>query len=204
MQFRTQIPISKAPIDYNVKMVSLGSCFAENISSKTRYCNFRVIVTIWDNLNPVSQRLINRVVSNTYFTEDVFFYNENWHCYELHRSCLIQIRFLFSINELIDQQGKNSASFTDYYLWNCLGLPLAWKSEIVANCHKYHKKEFDKELLSIPLIELSISNMIAMIRSINPSNSYFYNFASSSYQGWFVQNQLSKSHLFTALHAVLT
>jgi hypothetical protein len=74
--------------------------------------------------------------------------------------------------------------------------------EIVANCQQIPQKEFDKELLSIPLIELSISNTIAMIRSINPSN-LFLQFRQFVISRMVLQNQLSKSHLFTALHAVL-
>ncbi|HEY4629531.1 MAG TPA: GSCFA domain-containing protein, partial [Flavobacterium sp.] len=36
MQFRTKITIPKSdnPIDYNSKIVSLGSCFAENMAEK--------------------------------------------------------------------------------------------------------------------------------------------------------------------------
>jgi len=42
MIFRTQIPILKNnnPIDYNSKVVSLGSCFSENISKKLTFFKF--------------------------------------------------------------------------------------------------------------------------------------------------------------------
>jgi hypothetical protein len=43
MQFTTKIPISKSNnlIDYNSKIVSLGSCFAENMSEKLDYYKFQ-------------------------------------------------------------------------------------------------------------------------------------------------------------------
>jgi hypothetical protein len=43
MQFRTQIPIptSTHPIDYYSKIISLGSCFAVNISEKLDYFKFQ-------------------------------------------------------------------------------------------------------------------------------------------------------------------
>ena len=43
MQFRTKIPISKFqnPITYNSKIISLGSCFAVNMSEKFDYFKFQ-------------------------------------------------------------------------------------------------------------------------------------------------------------------
>ena len=43
MQFRTKISIPKSdnPMDYNSKMVSLGSCFAVNIAEKLDYFKFQ-------------------------------------------------------------------------------------------------------------------------------------------------------------------
>jgi hypothetical protein len=192
-------------------MVSLGSCFAENISSKLDYYKFQSYCNPFGIIfNPVSiERLINRVVSNTYFKEeDVFFYNENWHCYELHSQLSNPDKedFLFSINELIDRTRQKIAQASQIIIT----YGTAWvyrlleSQEIVANCHKMPQKEFDKELLSIPLIELSISNTIAMIRSINPSVNFIFTISPVRHiKDGFVENQLSKSHLFTALHAVL-
>jgi hypothetical protein len=86
MQFRTQIPIPKSnPIDYYSKMVSLGSCFAENMSLKFDYYKFQNQCNPFGIIfNPVSiDKLVSRVVTNNYFKEeDLFFHNEQWH--ELH------------------------------------------------------------------------------------------------------------------------
>ncbi|HAH54108.1 MAG TPA: GSCFA domain-containing protein, partial [Flavobacterium sp.] len=44
MQFTTKIPISKFqnPINYNSKIMTLGSCFAVNISDKFQYYKFQI------------------------------------------------------------------------------------------------------------------------------------------------------------------
>jgi hypothetical protein len=56
MQFRTQIPIplSNHLIDYTVKMVSLGSYFAENISLNLTTKNFKTIAIFGIIFNLIS------------------------------------------------------------------------------------------------------------------------------------------------------
>ena len=73
MKFRTPIPILKSnhPIDYNSKVVSLGSCFAVNISEKFQYFKFQTTTNPFGIIfNPVSiEKIINRVVEQQFFTE---------------------------------------------------------------------------------------------------------------------------------------
>jgi hypothetical protein len=78
MHFRTQIPIPKntQPIDYNSKIISLGSCFAVNMSEKLDYFKFKNSCNPFGILfHPLAiERLIAFAVSKKVFTED-FFYN---------------------------------------------------------------------------------------------------------------------------------
>lgn len=213
MQFRTQIPISQSnhSIDYNVKMVSLGSCFAENISAKLDYYQFQNYCNPFGIIfNPSSiEALIDRVTTNKYFTEkDIFFHNQHWHCFELHShlSNPNKEAFLLAINGLIDdaRQKIEQASHIIITYGTAWIYRLRESQAIVANCHKVPQKEFDKELLSVSSIQESMSNTIAMVRSINPLVNFIFTISPVRHiKDGFVQNQLSKSHLFTALHEVL-
>src|SRR5258705_12439553 len=89
MKFTTKIPISKAShfIDYNSNILSLGSCFAENIGEKFEYFKFQNSVNPFGIIfNPVSiAKIMDRVVNDVQFIEkDIFFHNECWHCFEVH------------------------------------------------------------------------------------------------------------------------
>ena len=213
MQFRTQIPISLSnyPIDYSAKMVSLGSCFAENMSSKFDYYKFQNDCNPFGIIfNPISiEKLLIRIVENNYFTEqDIFFHNEQWHCFELHSqlSNPDKILFLASINELIDSTRRKVVQASHIII--TYGTAWVYRSQqsqqIVANCHKVPQKQFDKELLSITLVQESIANTIKMIHSINSSVSFIFTISPVRHiKDGFVENQLSKSHLFSALHNVL-
>jgi hypothetical protein len=192
-------------------MVSLGSCFAENMSLKLDYYKFQNYCNPFGIIfNPISiEKLINRVVEKSYYTEkDIFFHNEHWHCFELHSQLSNPEKevFLSSINGLIESTREKIEQASQIIItYGTAWIYRLRESQIiVANCHKVPQREFDKELLSVSSIKQSISNTIAMIRSINPRVNFIFTISPVRHiKDGFVENQLSKSHLFTALHAIL-
>jgi hypothetical protein len=213
MQFRTQIPISKSnhPIDYNSKIVSLGSCFAVNMAEKFDYFKFQNTTNPFGIIfNPVSiERIIQRVVKQELFTEkDIFFHNDLWHCYEIHSELsnpdkdlfLSQLNdILFQLNDQITQLSHCLITYGTAWVYRNVA-----SSNIVANCHKVPQKEFSKELLAVETIQKSIQNTIDLIQSVNPNAKFIFTVSPVRHiKDGFVENQLSKSYLFTAVHAVL-
>ena len=211
MNFQTQIPIQKSdfPIDYNSKLLSLGSCFAENMAEKFEYFKFENVVNPFGIIfNPVSlEKLILRSIHKTYFTaNDIFYHNEAWHCYEVHSELSNPDReeFLSNLNQLIDSTNWHIEKST-----HCLiTLGTSWvyrhieSNEIVANCHKVPQKQFVKELLSIAQIEASLQNIISEIHAVNPKCNFVFTVSPVRHiKDGFVENTLSKAHLISALNA---
>jgi len=210
MQFRTQIPISKSnsPIDYNSKVLSIGSCFAENMAEKFDYFKFQNETNPFGIIfNPVSiEKLFDRISKQEMFGEkDVFFHNERWHSYEVHSDLSNSDRqeLLESLNKAIAETHKQIKEATHIIItfgtsWIYRNLE---KDEIVANCHKVPQKQFSKELLSAEAIQKSIQNTIESIQGLNPNINFIFTISPVRHiKDGFVENQLSKSHLFTALH----
>jgi lysophospholipase L1-like esterase len=213
MQFRTQIPLSKSnnPIDYNSKVLSFGSCFAENIAEKFDYFKFQNETNPFGIIfNPVSiEKVIERTVTEKGFTEkDVFFHNERWHSYEVHSDLSNSDRqeLLETLNKAISETNKQLKEATHIIItygtsWIYRNLE---SDEIVANCHKVPQKQFSKELLPVDVIQKSIQNTIDLIQTINPNVNFIFTISPVRHiKDGFAENQLSKSHLFTALHQVL-
>lgn len=213
MQFRTQIPISKSnnPIDYNSKVLSVGSCFAENMAQKFDYFKFQNETNPFGIIfNPVSiEKIFNRVCKQEWFTEkDVFFHNERWHSFEVHSDLSNADReeLLETLNKAITETNKQLKEATHLIItfgtsWIYRNIE---KNEIVANCHKVPQKQFLKELLSVDIIEKNIQSTIASIQDLNPNINFIFTVSPVRHiKDGFVENQLSKSHLFTALHQVL-
>jgi len=77
--------------------------------------------------------------------------------------------------------------------------------KLVANCFKIPQKEFKKELLSVSDINSSLSNVISLIKVNNPKASIITTVSPVRHlKDGFVDNNLSKAHLITAIHQVLS
>jgi len=212
MQFRTQIPLSKInnPIDYNSKLISIGSCFAENMAEKFDYFKFQNLTNPFGIIfNSVSiEKIIERTVQENWFTEkDVFFHNERWHCFEVHSDLSNSDReeLLETLNKAISETNKKLKEATHIII--TYGTSWIYRNiqseEIVANCHKVPQKQFSKELLSVDDIHKSIQNTIDLIQTINPNINFIFTISPVRHiKDGFTENQLSKSHLFTALDQV--
>ncbi len=213
MQFRTKIPIpqSNFPIDYNSKIVSLGSCFALNMAEKLDYYKFQNNCNSFGIIfNPVSiEKIVHKVVNQELFTEkDIFCHNERWHCFDVHSdlSNAKKEALVARLNAMIlstKQQLQEATHIIITYgsSWVYRNIE---SNAIVANCHKVPQKEFKKELLSVETIENSIQNTIGYFQIINPKVNIIFTVSPVRHlKDGFVENQVSKAHLISAIHKVL-
>ena len=211
MNFTTKIPITQNanPIDYNSKIVSFGSCFAENMGDKLLYYKFQTQVNPFGIIfNPFSiEELIERVVLQRYFTkDDIFFFNERWHCYEVHSelSDADSEVFLSKLNQILSDTQKQLQQATHIII--TYGTSWVYRhietNAIVANCHKVPQKQFSKELLSIDSIQKSIQNTVSLIATLNPKCNFIFTVSPVRHlKDGFVENQVSKAHLIAAIYA---
>jgi hypothetical protein len=214
MNFTTKVPIEKYQnqIDYNSKIISIGSCFAENMGEKFEYFKFQNSVNPFGIIfNPISiENLINRAVNKIEFTEDdIFFHNDLWHCFEVHSllnntSSELMLQNLNKVLHLFRTQIIEASQVVVTYGTSWVYRHKA-SNKIVANCHKVPQNQFDKEILSLEIIEKSIQNTINFIRQLNPNCNFIFTISPVRHiKDGFVENQLSKAHLITALHKVVT
>ena len=211
MNFTTKIPITQNanPIDYNSKIVSFGSCFAENMGDKLLYYKFQTQVNPFGIIfNPFSiEKLIERVVLQRYFTkDDIFFFNERWHCYEVHSelSDADAEVVLSKLNQILLDTQKQLQQATHIII--TYGTSWVYRhietNAIVANCHKVPQKQFSKELLSIDSIQKSIQNTVSLIATLNPKCNFIFTVSPVRHlKDGFVENQVSKAHLIAAIYA---
>jgi hypothetical protein len=214
MDFATSIPISKSsnPIDYDSRIISLGSCFAQNIGEKFSYFKFQNTVNPFGIIfNPVSiENLISRVVNNQKFTEnDIFFHNDLWHCFEVHSELSHSDKtiFLDRLNQILSDFHLQIFKSTHFQITYGTSWVYRNKSSnsIVANCHKVPQSQFEKEILSVATIEKSIQNTIDLIQKVNPNCYFIFTVSPVRHiKDGFVENQRSKAHLISALHNFVT
>jgi len=210
MNFTTKVPVIKSsnPIDYDSKILSLGSCFAENMGQKFNYFKFQNEINPFGIIfNPVSiETIISRVVHQQKFTEDdIFYHNDLWHCFEVHSELSHPDKetFLTNLNRIIQQSNNLIIQSTHFIITYGTSWVYRNKSskKIVANCHKVPQSQFDKEILSVAIIEQSIQNTIDLIKKVNPNCTFIFTISPVRHlKDGFVENQRSKAHLITAIH----
>jgi hypothetical protein len=214
MKFTTKVPIvkSSSPIDYSSKIMSLGSCFADNMAEKFDYFKFENSCNPFGILfNPVSiEKIIYRIVNQFFYTEeDIFFHNERWNCFDVH-SDLSQSNkeeFLEILNSVL----RNSLIqlFQASHIIITYGTSWVYRNvetnEIVANCHKVPQIQFKKELLSVDTITNSIQNIIELVQRINPRIHFIFTVSPVRHlKDGFAENQVSKAHLLSAIYQLPT
>jgi len=214
MDFTTTIPISKSsnPIDYDSRIISFGSCFAQNIGEKLSYFKFQNTVNPFGIIfNPVSiENLVSRAVNNQLFTEnDIFFHNDLWHCFEVHSELTHSDKtiFLDRLNQVLSDFHFQIFKSTHFQITYGTSWVYRNKSSnsIVANCHKVPQSQFDKEILSVATIEKSIQNTIDLIQKVNPNCHFIFTVSPVRHiKDGFVENQRSKAHLITAIHSSIS
>jgi hypothetical protein len=215
MKLQTQIPLEKQTdnqIDYQSKILLLGSCFVENIGNKLEYFKFQSLQNPFGILfhpKAIERLIYNAFHKKTYSEEDIFFHNEQWHCYDAHSklSNPSKDQLLKSLNRNLDitaQQLQNSSHIV-------ITLGTAWvykhhKSNLpVANCHKVPQKEFKKELLSVEEVIDSLKLMVSQIHHINPNATIIFTVSPVRHiKDGFIENSQSKAHLITAIHNFLS
>jgi hypothetical protein len=213
MILQTSIPLEPKlthRIDYHSKLVLLGSCFSENIGQKLAYYQLQTFQNPFGILfHPLGiERLITNAIQKKEYTEkDIFFHNERWHCFDVHssKSMLTKEVFLSQLNQTLQNTYKQLQNASHIII--TLGTSWVYRylktNTIVANCHKILQKEFKKEILSVDEITKSIQNIISLLQTINKKAIVIFTVSPVRHsKDGFIENQLSKSHLFAAIHRI--
>jgi lysophospholipase L1-like esterase len=210
MHFTTKVPIAKShyPIDYDSRIVSLGSCFAVNITEKFNYYKFQNIVNPFGILfHPLAiHESIRRAVQQDFFKEsDLFFHNERWHCFEAHSdlSTIHKEDLLKNINQKVADFKLQIEAATHFLITYGTAWVYQEKAtqEIVANCHKVPQSQFEKGLLSATTIQETIQETIDLIQSVNPKATITFTVSPVRHlKDGFIENQQSKANLIIGIH----
>lgn len=214
MKLQTQIPLEKHPnhlIGYDSNCLLLGSCFVENMGDKLDYFKFQNLQNpfgIIFNPRSIENLITNAIQEKEYSETDIFFSNEQWHCYDAHSklSHTSKESLLLSLNQnskALKQQIHDST-----HVIITLGTAWVYKlnttNQIVANCHKVPQGHFTKVLLSIQEISEALKRIVENIQGVNPNARFIITVSPIRHiKDGFIENTRSKAHLISAIHEFL-
>lgn len=213
MKFRTEIEIKKSQLklEHEHKIVTIGSCFAENIGAKFRDYRFQIFDNPFGVLyNPVSIYNAMKIVSdNKIFTQDDLILDQGeWHSFYHHSDfshhdssvCLSNINtkiiktreFLCAADEIIITFGT---AFVYKYLET---------GEIVSNCHKITADKFERYRIGMFEAREFILSTVELLKDLNPDLKIILTL--SPVRHWkdgAVENQISKAILLLAIQEIV-
>ena len=155
MKFTTPVNIKlNKTIDYNSRIVMVGSCFAENIGKKLIDCGFNVVMNPMGILyNPISIfSALERIVEGREFTEDeLFCHNGLWTSFMHHGSFshADKNEALKMMNERLKEGHEQLKDATHLIITFGSAEVYEHDGKVVSNCHKLPAREFTHRLLSI-------------------------------------------------------
>ena len=213
MDLQTKIPLqgASAAIDYESKLLLLGSCFAEHIADKLYYHRYQLVSNPFGILfHPKAiENLLRRSLYGERYTENELFYlNDAWHSFDSHSdlSHSSNDETLKNLNTALIRTREQLLETTHVII--TLGTAWVYRNNeskrIVANCHKVPQKEFSKELLSVDVLVESLNSILEIIKKANQNAAVIFTVSPVRHlKDGFVENTRSKAHLITAVHQLM-
>lgn len=214
--FRTIVRTGKAPfqITHADKLVSIGSCFSENIGKKFADYKFKT------NVNPFGQqynphsiaKAIERLLAPAPYTEkDLVYHDELYHSFDHHgsfsRSTVDET--LQVINENLLQASEDLKQATVLFLTFGTSHVFELKGDegegqgkkVVSNCHKLSGNNFSKRLMKPQEIVSVLQQALARLQTVNSKLRTVLTVSPVRYFAFGEhENTVSKAHLFSAIH----
>jgi len=213
MNFRTEINIEKfqQQIYHSDNILTIGSCFAENMAVYFKLSRFNVLGNPFGVLyNPISiYNSLKFVVENREFSDsDLIFNQSEWHSFYHHSdfSNHQKGKILKDINLQNENTNRflNSANFIVITFGTSYVYEFLANGIVVSNCHKIPQKEFKYYKLNLDETQKAILNIVEMVEKFNPKIKFVLTVSPiRHWKNGAHNNQLSKANLLLAIDEVI-
>jgi hypothetical protein len=210
MKVRTTL----APLEYPIKIshkdkiMTMGSCFAENISLRLNKYKFSILENPFGIIyNPVtiSKGLTDLINNRIWTADDIENSGEKYFSFDFHGS--FAGLSISSLLEKINDSAQEASAFlqTANFIIISLGTSFAFKhnesKKFVANCHKLPQNNFERIGLQENEIVRSLSDCIRLIKTSNPNISIILTVSPVRHlRDGLIENNLSKAILLKSVH----
>jgi hypothetical protein len=213
LKLKTDITIEKPSfqIKYEDTILSMGSCFAQNVATKLDERLYKTCINPFGVLyNPFSIRNSLALLLNNYTFEkkDLFEHKGVWNSFQHHSSFsnLSAASMLHQINEQLDTARLHLKNTTVL----CLTFGTAWVYElrktnkVVSNCHRVPRSKFRRRRLTVTEIVQEMSKLLLYLKEKRPHLQVVLTVSPIRHlKDGFVENQISKSTLLLAIHQLI-
>lgn len=216
MKLSTEVQVKPSAwkIDYNTRLMTVGSCFAEVVGNQLFESKFQVLPNLFGTIfNPYAITKLVRMCAAHKLPHVGHYLKSNgslFFHYDFHSSVYSDI----SVEDL-DGKIRRSLSQTRQFLEKTDVLILTFGSafayrylktnELITNCHKTPAKEFSKELLSLETLITAMDELLSALASLNPGMKIIVTVSPVRHtRDTLPLNQVSKSILRLLCHEMET
>ena len=195
-------------IYHNSKILTIGSCFSDNIGNRLLDHSFDTLVNPFGTIfNPVSiSKLLHLALNDKLIdVNELDSIGSRFFHYDFHSA--FDNRNPDEVVEKINSALKNTRSFiqTMDVLVLTFGTSIVYKlkkeNQIVSNCHKVPGNNFTKLFLTSKYMEERTVEMLNSIKSINPSAKIILTVSPVRHTNeGLIENNLSKARLIDLCH----
>jgi len=203
-----QIPAIKDKIYCNSKILTLGSCFSDNIGNRLLHHSFDALVNPFGTIfNPFSiSNLLNLALSGRLVdSKELNSIGARFFHYDFHSS--FDNTNPEEVVRKINSALTKTLSFVQSLdvLALTFGTSIVYKikenNQIVSNCHKVPNHNFTKLFLTTDFLEEKILTMVDAIKAINPSIKIILTVSPVRHiKEGLIENNLSKARLIELCH----
>jgi len=225
MNFMVNIDLRKPPrqINYEDKILLIGSCFTEHIGNSLEELKFSVLQNpngILFDPRSVSQSLVSYIENRQYNEKDFFQLNEIWHSWRHHS------RFSnTNLNEavrIVNTSQQMAHQFLKQADWIIVTLGSSFSYQLteqaanaggdpreagagVANCHRAPAQWFNKHLMTVDEIILNLDDALRQLFQLNPGLNIVFTVSPVRHiRDGVVDNNRSKARLIEVVHQLVS
>ncbi len=208
--FRTSISCAPTamPIRHEDSLLSMGSCFAENIGQRLTDAKFQLNLNPFGIIyNPISVlECLSYVIENKAFkVDDVFYYKERWHSFSHHSRFSHTDQFICvnQINAAIQKAHWQLEKLDVLILTFGTAHVFYHKKleKVVSNCHQLPADIFERQLLTVDEITKPFVAVLERIKTLRPDVRVILTVSPVRHiRDGLVESKLSKSTLLVAVH----
>ena len=211
MNLKTTVHVNdlEPKINYNSKLLFLGSCFSKEIGQKVHSLKYKVAQNpcgiTFNTISTLS--CIKRCISGDSLPMNTLFESKKLYCHQDFHGSFSNPDSEKALNAMNTslKSARETIQSVDYVI---VTIGTAWvferksTGEIVNNCHKQDQNEFDRVLLSTFKIEESLIEIRSEIQSFSSKPVKFILTLSPvrHIRDGLVENQRSKATALTAIH----
>jgi hypothetical protein len=212
MQFRTQLPTVSSPnkIRHTDSILTVGSCFSENIGNKLKALQFSVLQNpngILFQPLAIANCLLSVLKGNLATTDDLIFYQNSWHSLAHHGqfSDASAEKCLEKINKTRLEAHEKCHNLDFLFVTYGTANVFEYKKtgQFVANCHKLPNADFERKRLKVDEIVDALVPIFQQLKTHAPNLTVVQTVSPIRHiRDGLIENQKSKATLILAAEEI--